>query len=117
MISKKYRLTENEVRKVLNRKKPFFSYVWIANTTPNKLDHGRCGILLSSKVAKGSVNRNFWRRTYYDLSLPYITMLPLDMVLIAKKGTILDYKNEIHIVEFKKNIQSLYRHIVSETKK
>lgn len=85
MISKEYRLSENEVRKVLNKKKPFFSYVWIANTFTNKSAHGRCGILLSSKCAKGSVNRNFWRRRFYDLSLPSLTSLPVDVVLVAKK--------------------------------
>lgn len=52
MIAKEYRLTEREVRKVLSRKKPFFSYVFIANVLENKLEHGRCGILLSGKVAR-----------------------------------------------------------------
>lgn len=111
MISKEYRLSENEVRKVLNKKKPFFSYVWIANTFTNKGTHGRCGILLSSKCTKWSVNRNFWRRRFYDLSLPSLTSLPVDVVLVAKKWTILDYRNPLHLVEFEKNIQFLYKKI------
>ena len=85
MISKEYRLTEHELRKVLNRKKPFFSFVWIANTMENKFLHGRCGILLSSKCTKGSVNRNYWRRKFYDISLSSLTTLNVDVVLVPKK--------------------------------
>ncbi len=85
MIAKEYRLTEREVRKVLSRRKPFFSYIFIANTSDNKEKHARVGILLSSKVARGSVNRNFWRRKFYDLSLQYLDNLPIDIVLVPKK--------------------------------
>ncbi len=117
MISKEYRLTEHELRKVLNRKKPFFSFVWIANTLENKKAHGRCGILLSAKCTKGSVNRNYWRRKFYDISLASLERLPVDIVLVPKKGTILDYKNSEHIAEFEKNIQFLYRKISEGYKK
>lgn len=72
MIAKQYRLTERELGKVLSKRKPFFSYMFVANALPNTLWHGRCAILLSSKVARGSVNRNFWRRRFYDISLPYL---------------------------------------------
>lgn len=85
MISKEYRLTERELRKVLSRRKPFFSYMFIANILENKTGHGRLGILLSSKVARGSVNRNFWRRRFYDASLPNIEHLSYDVVLVPKK--------------------------------
>jgi ribonuclease P protein component len=85
MIAKKYRLTENEVRKVISRRKPFFSYLFIANTFNNKHGYARVGIILSSKVARGSVNRNFWRRKFYDISLPYLDTLDCDIVIIPKK--------------------------------
>lgn len=85
--------------------------MFIANTLESKREHGRIGILLSSKVARGSVNRNFWRRRFYDLSLESIETLSLDIVLVPKKGTILDHKNETHLAEFKKNIQFLYKSI------
>lgn len=85
MIAKEYRLTEREVRKVLSRKKPFFSYMFVANVLENKLEHGRCGILLSGKVTKGSVNRNFWRRRFYDLFLPTLGKLHADIVLVPRK--------------------------------
>ncbi len=115
MISKEYRLTERQIRKVLVRKKPFFSYVFVANIVENKLQHGRCGILLSSKCSKWSVNRNFWRRKFYDVSLPALSQIPFDVVFVPKKWTILNYKNSEHIAEFEKNIQFLYRKI-EETK-
>jgi ribonuclease P protein component len=116
MISKEYRLTERELKKVLSKRKPFFSYVFVANTMENKSTHGRCGILLSSKCTKGSVNRNFWRRKFYDLSLPRIEKIPLDVVIVPKKGTTLDYKNPEHITEFEKNILFLYRKIEENRK-
>ncbi len=116
MISKEYRLTENELRKVLSRKKPFFSYVFVANVMENKSQHGRCGILLSSKCTRWSVNRNFWRRKFYDMSLSRINAISLDIVIVPKKWTILDYKNKDHIVEFEKNISFLYRKIEESRK-
>lgn len=85
MISKEYRLTERELKKVLSRKKPFFSYVFVANVMENKNTHGRCGILLSSKCTKGSVNRNFWRRKFYDMSLSRISNMAIDVVIVPKK--------------------------------
>lgn len=116
MISKEYRLTEHELRKVLNRKKPFFSYVWIANTLENKSSHGRCGLLLSAKCTKGSVNRNYWRRKFYDISLPSLKKLNIDVVFVPKKWTILDYKKSEHTFEFEKNIRFLYHKISEEYK-
>lgn len=116
MISKEYRLTERELKKVLSRKKPFFSYVFVANVMENKWKHGRCGILLSAKCTKGSVNRNFWRRKFYDMSLVKIENIPLDIVIVPKKWTILDYKNLEHSIEFEKNILFLYKKIEENRK-
>lgn len=66
MIPKKYRLTESELRKVFRYKKPFFSYQYIANVRKNHLGYTRVALLLSGKVAPGSVNRNAFRRIFYD---------------------------------------------------
>ena len=52
MIKKIYRLKENEIKKVLKFKKPFFSYNLVANFIPNKLPYSRFAIFLSSKHAK-----------------------------------------------------------------
>ena len=85
MIATEYRLTEHEFKKVLVRKKPFFSYVFVANTFENKHGHIRCGILLSGKCARGSVNRNFWRRKFYDIASEYLMVAPFDVVVVPKK--------------------------------
>lgn len=49
MIAKKYRLTEKEVKKVLAKRKPFFSHTLVANTYSNTLSYARIGIVLSGK--------------------------------------------------------------------
>lgn len=72
MISKKYRLTENEVKKVLAKRKPFFSDHIVANVLPNKIGHARIGIVLSGKQTRGSINRNAYRRMIYDTTKPLL---------------------------------------------
>gem|GEM_PF-6120195 len=46
MISKQFRLSERQVKKVLAKSKPFFSYGLVLNKTPNKLDHNRYAIVI-----------------------------------------------------------------------
>lgn len=117
MIAKQYRLTERELGKVLSRRKPFFSYQFIANVLTNRLPYDRVALLLPGKVARGSVNRNFWRRHFYTESSRMIydrattSNEHFDIVVVPKKGTILDKKNHEHLAEFEKNIQFLYRKI------
>lgn len=84
MIAKKYRLSERELRRVFREKKPFFSSVLIANVQKNSLTYSRLGILLSSKITPGSVNRNTFRRIFYRFSRE---VLPLgyDIVFVVKK--------------------------------
>jgi hypothetical protein len=41
MIKKIYRLKEREVKKVLSKRKPFFSYGIVLNIFKNKLDYNR----------------------------------------------------------------------------
>lgn len=103
MISKTHRLTQRDIGKVLRKKKPFFSYHLVANTaTPHpseKLDHPRFAIILSGKVTKGSVVRNFFRRRFYEAVRPYLDQkIPLDIVVVAKKGTIL-HPSDLAMVE------------------
>jgi ribonuclease P protein component len=112
MISKSFRLTEQQIRKVLSNKKPFFSYIFIANTRPNTRKHWRIGILLSWKQARWSVNRNTIRRKIYDLSKIYLDHINHDIVLVPKKGMIFDSKNEKSIEEMEKNIIFLLKKII-----
>jgi hypothetical protein len=52
MLAKKYRLTENQVKKVLQKKKPFFAYGVVANVVANELDHARIAMILSGTQTK-----------------------------------------------------------------
>ncbi len=114
MISKKFRLNEKELGKVLRKKKPFFSYSLIANTFPNPLWHNRCAILLSGKQTKWSVNRNYFRRTLYDMSAPYLADSGLDIVFVAKKWTVYNYKDAQQVAEFKRDIIFLWKTILKK---
>ena len=114
MISKLYRLNEKELRKVLSKKKPFFSYTLIANTFPNALDHGRCAILLSGKQAKWSVNRNHFRRYFYNISRQYIGEHSFDVVFVPKKWTIYNYKDPGKKEEFARDIHFLWKQITNK---
>lgn len=84
MIAKKYRLSERELRKVFREKKPFFSYMMIANVRKNQFPHSRVGILLSGKNTPGSVNRNAFRRIFYDNSREILEK-NYDIVVVLKK--------------------------------
>jgi hypothetical protein len=49
MIKKIYRLRQREVKKVLQRAKPFFSYGIVLNVFENKLNYNRFAIVIGSK--------------------------------------------------------------------
>jgi len=66
MISKNFRLKEEEVKKVLKFWKPFFSYWMVLNYKNNKLENNRFAIIISGKNVDGSVVRNYFRRRFYD---------------------------------------------------
>ena len=113
MIAKKYRLGEMDIRKVLSRKKPFFSYSFIANTRKNPTGISRFAILLSGKVTPGSVNRNTFRRIFYDTACEN-RFDGYDVVIVPKKGMKLDHKNPEHRQDFVKNIRFLLKNIRSQ---
>jgi ribonuclease P protein component len=115
MIKKYNRLTEREFRKVLSKRKPFFSYDFVANIMENHLGQGRFWLVLSAKCAKWSVNRNFFRRRFYSLSESYISKFSHDVVVVPKKGVTLDFHDTNTVAEFEKNIQFLYKTIEKHT--
>jgi len=90
MIQKKYRLQEREVKKVLHKWKPFFSYSIVFNVFPNKLWHSRFAIVIGWKTVKNAVVRNSYRRMYYDIARQYIGKPYGDVVCVVKKKTKLD---------------------------
>jgi len=67
VISKKNRLSEREVKKVLNKWKPFFSYWIVLNYLKNNSEINRFAIVIWWKSVNTNITRNFFRRLYYNL--------------------------------------------------
>jgi len=112
MISKKNRLTEREVKKVLTRWKPFFSYGIVLNYMKNNLEKNRFSIVIWWKSVKTNVSRVFFRRMYYCIVKDNLeTKKWIDFVFVVKKQTKLDYKDEKSIKTFKKDIKFLLNKI------
>ena len=108
MISKINRLTEREVKKVLTRWKPFFSYGIVLNYMKNNLDKNRFAIVIWWKSVKTNVARVFFRRMYYDIVKDNLDSKKwIDFVFVVKKQTKLDKNEEKSIITFKKDIKFL----------
>ncbi len=108
MISKGNRLTERQVKKVLGKAKPFFSYWIVLNYMKNKEGKNRFAIVLWSKSVKTNVERNFFRRRFYDTVAKKIEEKKwIDYVFVVKKQTKLDKKNKESIISFDKDIKFL----------
>jgi ribonuclease P protein component len=112
MISKKFRLKEKELKKVLHRWKPFFSYGLVLNYSVNTVWFHRFWIVLSAKSIPTNVVRNFFRRYFYTL-LRKIALTPsqigYDMVFVVKKEKFLDKNDEKSIRDFAWDIQFLLK--------
>ena len=111
MIKKIYRLNENEIKKVLKNKKPFFSYGIVANTAWNRLPYSRFWIIISWKVCKTAVSRNFFRRRFYDKVCEFINSGSYDIVFTIKKWKVFDKKDSECIVSFDKDMDYVLKNI------
>ena len=108
MISKKYRLTEKEVKKVLHKWRPFFSYGIVLNSCKNKEWINRFWIVLSGKSVNCNVERNYFRRKFYDIvSSFWFNSQWIDFVFVVKKKTKFDKKNLESILWFEKDLMFL----------
>jgi ribonuclease P protein component len=120
MIQKIYRLKEKEMKKVLAKWKPFFSYMIVLNKMPNNETYHRFGIIISQKSISNSVNRNFFRRLFYNI-IRLQNMCSsqkntwetqenkyFDYVYVVKKQISLDKKNIQTTDEFQKNLHFLF---------
>jgi ribonuclease P protein component len=67
MIKKIYRLKEKQVKKVLQKAKPFFSYNIVLNYMKNNQNINRYAIIISSKSVNTNVSRVYFRRLFYDI--------------------------------------------------
>ena len=121
MIPKKLRLKEREVKKVLSRKKPFFSYNIVLNYSKNNFRYSRFAIVIWKKSVKNSVERVFFRRKFYKniiASYSHTFIKPpvnFDLVFVVKKKTKLDKRDEKSIKDFEKEIDYLLNKAVSNT--
>ena len=108
MISKKYRLKDRELKKVLKKWKPFFSYGIVLNYQKNKVSCNRFAIVIWAKSVINNVQRNFFRRRFYDeISKSELFFANLDIIsngkqcydyiFVVKKQTKLD-KNDLEIL-------------------
>ena len=116
MISKKSRLTEREVKKVLGRWKPFFAYWIVLNKIPNREWKNRFAIVIGWKSVNTNVTRTFFRRKFYD----YISWTTLftgsvekttDFVFVVKKKTQLDRKSLEALKTFEKDLNFLVKKV------
>jgi len=115
MIKKIYRLRQREVKKVLQRAKPFFSYGIVLNVFENKLNYNRFAIVIGSKSVNSAVERNFFRRRFYDYIVENNliekkikkTWVFYDLVYVVKKQTKLDKRDKRAIFKFKNDLTFL----------
>lgn len=117
MIKKKYRLKERDVKKVLQKWKPFFSYGVVLNYIQNKRDYCRFAIILWWKSVVNNVERNFVRRRFYDIcaeKIPYLS--GFDFVFVVKKNKKFEKKDLESMLSFRKDINFLFKKIESFTK-
>lgn len=108
MLAKKYRLSEREVKKVLQKGKPFFSYTIVFNVIPNKLDYNRYAIVIGSKSVPNNVIRNMYRRAFYDISKKFQNNYSGDIVCVVKSKTKL-LKSEESMKKFSGEIHYIYQ--------
>ncbi len=111
MIKKIYRLSENEVKKVLKYWKPFFSYWIVSNYVWNNLNYNRYAIIIWWKSVSSAVCRNFFRRLFYDLVSQNLENKSKDVVFVLKKQTKLDKKDSLSIKSFEQDIKFLLKKI------
>jgi len=101
------------VKKVLQKWKPFFSYNIVLNSLPNKRSHHRFAIVIGSKSVRTNVERNFFRRSFYDLVSDHCGKKEnwTDFVFVVKKKTKLDKRIDTSISSFEKDIHFLMKKV------
>lgn len=108
MIKKKFRLKEKDVKRVLQKWEPFFSYNIVLNKQKNKLLYNRFSIVISAKSVNCNVDRNFFRRRFFDfIQENEISKKWFDFVFVVKNKTKLDSKNKLNFELFKKDLRFL----------
>lgn len=108
MISKKNRLYEREVKKVLQKWKPFFSSSLVFNVLPNTLASSRFAIVISWKSVPNNVIRNKYRRAYYEVCRKYVDKFCFDIACVVKVKTKLG-REDTDVTIFEKELTSIFQ--------
>jgi ribonuclease P protein component len=115
MIAKKFRLCEHEVKKVLRARNAQFSDVFIGNIIQSKGESSRFALVLSSKATKTSIDRNFFRRRFFEFirtkNLMQTFSTQFDVVCLPKKWKVFSRRNIASIDDFDKWLTVLMRRI------
>ncbi len=112
MLKKKYRLKQKNVKRVLQKWEPFFSYNIVLNRQKNKLDYNRFAIIISGKSVYTNVERNFFRRKFYDfIAKNDILKKWFDFVFVIKTKSKFDKKNPESLAIFRKDLNFLINKI------
>lgn len=108
MIAKKHRLKEKEVKRVLAKWKPFFSYNIVLNSMKNHLWYNRFAIVIWAKSVKNNVERNYFRRYFYDMVNNKCEKNgSADYVFVIKKKSKFDKKERKSIISFENDLKFL----------
>lgn len=113
MIKKKFRLKEKDVKRVLQKWEPFFSYGIVLNKYKNKINNNRFAIVISSKSISTNVERNFFRRRFYDFiaSNNVYSWVWYDFVFVVKSKVKLFWKQKSSLENFFKDLVFLINKI------
>lgn len=116
MIKKIYRLKEKEVKKVLQKAKPFFSYGLVLKKIKNREKNNRFAIVIWGKSAKTNIIRVFFRRKFYNFiqnrflwNIDNKTNDSYDYVFVVKKQTKLEKTEEKSIKSFDTDLNFLIK--------
>lgn len=107
MLAKKYRLKEREVKKVLQRGKPFFSYTLVFNYFPHTLWVNQFAIVIGKKSVPNNVVRNMHRRIFYDICREYSESISGNIVCVVKTKTRL-WRDPQSLQAFTKELRYLF---------
>ena len=113
MLTKQNRLSEKEVKRVLQKWAPFFSYNLVSNTLKNNKWFNRFAIVIWWKSVKLAVHRNFLRRRFYDNFVNFLKTWEIwyDIVFVIKKKTVINLKESEALKTFDKDISFLSKKI------
>ena len=112
MLKKKYRLKQKNVKRVLQKWEPFFSYNIVLNKQKNKLLYNRFSIVISAKSVNCNVERNFFRRRFFDfIQENEISKKWFDFVFVIKTKSKFDKKNPESLAIFRKDLNFLINKI------